>query len=71
MLFRNWTDKSVKVIKLSQSEAKSRGSYHVGTEHLLLAMLHEDMGVSGEILGSFGISSQGVSDALHILEKAV
>jgi ATP-dependent Clp protease ATP-binding subunit ClpC len=69
MLFDNWTDKSIKIIKLAQDEARLKKTNYVGSEHLLLAMFHPDTGLSGKVLESFEISLQEARDTVEILEK--
>ncbi len=57
-----------KVLELSLREAKALAHSHIGTEHLLLALVREGEGVAAQILTELGLSAarvrQEVSDQL-------
>jgi len=51
-----FTTNAKKVLTNAQKVARDLGSAHLGTEHLLLAMLNIKSGTAFEILGSLGVS---------------
>ncbi len=40
-MFERFTDRSRRVVVLAQEEARMLGHRHIGTEHLLLGLIHE------------------------------
>lgn len=50
-----FTARAVKVLELAQQEAQALGHAYVGTEHLLLGLVHEGEGVAAKALLSMGI----------------
>ncbi|MFC1873754.1 ATP-dependent Clp protease ATP-binding subunit [Chloroflexota bacterium] len=50
------TPRAKKVIELAIDEARHFGHNYIGTEHLLLGLLHEGEGVAAGVLESFGIT---------------
>ena len=50
-----FTERAVKVLKLAQYEAQELGHDYIGTEHLLLGLLHEGEGVAAKALQSLKI----------------
>jgi prophage maintenance system killer protein len=55
-MFRRFTDRARRVVVLAQEEARLLRHNYVGTEHLLLGLLHEGEGVAAKVLVSQGIS---------------
>lgn len=55
-MFERFTDRARRVVVLAQEDAKVLGHLHIGTEHLLLGLLHEGDGVAAKTLASLGIS---------------
>ena len=55
-MLERFTDQARRVIVLAQDEARMLNHDRVGTEHLLLGLIHEDQGVAAEALESLGIS---------------
>ena len=49
-----FTQSAIKVLKLAQYEAKHLKHRHVGTEHILLGLLHEGTNVAAKALSSIG-----------------
>lgn len=58
-MFERFTDRGRRVVVLAQEEARISGHLSVGTEHLLLAMIHEGDGVAGQVLKGFGFTLGG------------
>ena len=54
------TPRAKKVIELAIDEARHLGHNYIGTEHLLLGLLHEGGGVAAGVLDSFGINLEQV-----------
>jgi ATP-dependent Clp protease ATP-binding subunit ClpC len=50
------TPRAKRVIELAIDEARRLGHNYIGTEHLLLGLLHEGEGVAAGVLESFGIT---------------
>jgi ATP-dependent Clp protease ATP-binding subunit ClpC len=55
-MFERFTDQARRVVVLAHEEARMLGHDHIGTEHLLLALLHEGESVAAKALMSLGIS---------------
>jgi ATP-dependent Clp protease ATP-binding subunit ClpC len=55
-VFERFTDRARRVIVLAQEEARRLGHSHIGTEHLLLGLVHEGAGIGAVALESLGIS---------------
>ncbi|WP_344841710.1 Clp protease N-terminal domain-containing protein, partial [Nonomuraea dietziae] len=45
-----FTPRAKKVLELSLREALQLGHHHIGTEHILLGLLHEGKGVAAQVL---------------------
>jgi ATP-dependent Clp protease ATP-binding subunit ClpA len=58
------------VLTLAQEEARLLGHDHVGTEHVLLGLVHEGEGVGGKALTSFGVSVESARTAVEQLRGA-
>jgi ATP-dependent Clp protease ATP-binding subunit ClpC len=54
------TPRAKRVIELAIDEARHLGHNYIGTEHLLLGLLHEGGGVAAGVLDSFGINLEQV-----------
>jgi ATP-dependent Clp protease ATP-binding subunit ClpC len=59
-MFERFTDRARRVMVLAQEEARMLSHSHIGTEHLLLGLIHEGEGVAAQALESLGISLQAV-----------
>jgi ATP-dependent Clp protease ATP-binding subunit ClpA len=59
-LFDRFTDRARRVVVLAQEEARLLNHNYVGTEHLLLGLIHEGEGVAAKALESLGISLEAV-----------
>ena len=55
-MFERFTDRARRVVVLAQEEARMLGHNYVGTEHILLGLIHEGEGVAARALESLGIS---------------
>jgi Clp amino terminal domain, pathogenicity island component len=59
-MFERFSDRARRVIDLAQEEARMLNHNYIGTEHLLLGLIHEGDGVAAEALESLGISLAAV-----------
>ncbi|WP_232549149.1 ATP-dependent Clp protease ATP-binding subunit [Propioniciclava soli] len=59
-MFDRFTDRARRVIVLAQDEARMLNHNYIGTEHLLLGLIHEGEGVAAKALESLGISLEAV-----------
>lgn len=55
-MFERFTDKARRVIVLAQQEARTLRHSYIGTEHILLGLLHEDGGLAARVLTEMGVS---------------
>jgi hypothetical protein len=55
-MFQRFTDRARRVVVLAQEQARLLGHDYIGTEHLLLGLIHEGEGVAAKALESLGIS---------------
>ncbi|MBV9446257.1 MAG: UvrB/UvrC motif-containing protein [Streptosporangiaceae bacterium] len=55
-MFERFTDRARRVIVLAQQEARMLDHNYIGTEHILLGLIHEGEGVAAKALESLGIS---------------
>ena len=59
-MFERYTDRARRVVVLAQEEARMLNHNYIGTEHILLGLIHEGEGVAAKALESLGISLQAV-----------
>ena len=55
-MFERFTDRARRVVVLAQEEARELNHNYIGTEHVLLGLIHEGEGVAAKALESLGIS---------------
>ncbi|XP_062204003.1 chaperone protein ClpC2, chloroplastic-like [Phragmites australis] len=67
-MFERFTEKAIKVIMLSQEEARRLGHNFVGTEQILLGLVGEGTGIAAKVLKSMGIN---LKDARVEVEKII
>ena len=60
ILFERFTDRARRVVVLAQEEARLLSHSYIGTEHILLGLIHEGEGVAAKALESLGISLEAV-----------
>lgn len=56
-------------IDMAYAEAKLLDNNYIGTEHILLGMLHENTGMAGRILGAMGVTLELMRDMLKTLQS--
>ncbi|MGI5150589.1 Clp protease N-terminal domain-containing protein [Plantactinospora sp. CA-294935] len=59
-VFARFTDRARNVVTQAQAEARAADSAEVGTEHLLLGILHEPDGLAGRALTALGVSAEAI-----------
>ena len=60
VMFERFTDRARRVVVLAQEEARMLNHNYIGTEHILLGLIHEGEGVAWKALESLGISLEAV-----------
>ena len=64
-MFERFTDRARRVVVLAQEEAKMLNHNYIGTEHILLGLIHEGEGVAAKALESLGISLDAVREQVQ------
>ena len=59
-MFERFTDRARRVVVLAQEEARMLNHNYIGTEHILLGLIHEGEGVAAKALESLGIYLEAV-----------
>jgi len=59
-MFERFTDRARRVVVLAQEEARMLNHNYIGTEHILLGLIHEGEGVAAKALESLDISLEAV-----------
>ena len=64
-MFDRFTDRARRVIVLAQDEARMLNHNYIGTEHILLGLIHEGEGVAAKALEALGISLEAVREQVE------
>ncbi|HEY9674563.1 MAG TPA: ATP-dependent Clp protease ATP-binding subunit [Waterburya sp.] len=64
-MFERFTDTAIKVIRLSQEEARRLGHNFVGTEQILLGLIGEGNGVAAQVLHSLGVTLKAAREEVE------
>src|SRR5674476_266924 len=64
-MFERFTDQARRVVVLAQEEARMLNHNYIGTEHILLGLIHEGEGVAAKALESLGISLDAVREQVQ------
>ena len=59
-MFSKFTERARQVLNLAQEEAARLGHNYVGTEHLLLGLVHDGDGIAARVLASLGLTESSV-----------
>jgi Clp amino terminal domain, pathogenicity island component/UvrB/uvrC motif len=59
-MLERFTDRARRVVALAEEEARRLDHNYIGTEHILLGLIHEGDGVAAQVLESLGISLDAV-----------
>ena len=66
-MFERFTERARRVVVLAQEEARLLKHNYIGTEHLLLGLIHEGEGVAAKALESLGVSLEGVREDVEAI----
>ena len=64
-MFERFTDRARRVLVLAQEEARLLNHSFIGTEHILLGLIHEGEGVAAKALDSMGITLEAVREKVE------
>ena len=64
-VFERFTDRARRVLVLAQEEARLLNHSFIGTEHILLGLIHEDDGLVAKALEALDISLEAVRDQVE------
>jgi ATP-dependent Clp protease ATP-binding subunit ClpC len=64
-MFERFSDRARRVLVLAQEEARLLNHNFIGTEHILLGLLHEGEGVAAKALESLGVSLEAVREKVE------
>jgi ATP-dependent Clp protease ATP-binding subunit ClpC len=64
-MFERFTDRARRVIVEAQHEARALGHNYIGTEHLLLGLIHEGNGLAAKVLESLGIGTAALRERVE------
>ena len=64
-MFERFTDRARRVVVLAQEEARMLNHNYIGTEHLLLGLVHEGEGIAARALESLGITLNNVREQVQ------
>ncbi len=64
-MFERFTDRARRVVVLAQEEARLLNHNYIGTEHILLGLIHEAEGVAAKALEVMGISLDAVRERVQ------
>lgn len=59
------TERTWQIMQLARDEAFARGDAHVGTDHVLLAMLRDGTGAAACLLNELGVTYDDVEGRIH------
>jgi ATP-dependent Clp protease ATP-binding subunit ClpC len=59
-MFERFTDRARRVVVLAQEESRMLNHNYIGTEHILLGLIHEGEGVAAKALQALGISLEEI-----------
>jgi ATP-dependent Clp protease ATP-binding subunit ClpA len=66
--FDRFTDRARRVVVLAGEDARLLGYDHIGTEHLLLGLIHEGDGIAARAMAQFGVT---LESARAMIEETV
>jgi ATP-dependent Clp protease ATP-binding subunit ClpC len=64
-MFERFTDRARRVVVLAQEEARLLDHNYIGTEHILLGLIHEGEGAAAKALESLGVGLQPVREQVE------
>jgi ATP-dependent Clp protease ATP-binding subunit ClpC len=66
-MFERFTDQAHRAVVFAQEEARQLNHDHVGTEHVLAALLREDRGAAAQVLEASGVTLDAVRERIEAL----
>ena len=69
-MFERFTDRARQVVVLAQEEARMLNHDYIGTEHILLGLIHEGDGLAARSLELLGISLDAVRQQVEEIGRA-
>jgi ATP-dependent Clp protease ATP-binding subunit ClpC len=66
-MFERFTDRARRVVVLAQEESRMLDHNYIGTEHILLGLVHEGEGVAAQALQSLDISLERVRQEVEAI----
>ncbi len=66
-MFERFTDRARRVVVLAQEEARRLNHDYIGTEHVLLGLIHEGEGVAAKALESLDVSLEAVRSEVEAI----
>ena len=64
-MFERFTERSRRVVVLAQEEARMLDHNYIGTEHILLGLIHEADGIAARAIASLGLTLQSARDQVR------
>lgn len=64
-MFERYTDRARRIVVLAQEESRMLNHHHIGSEHILLGLIHEGEGVAAKALTKCGVTLEGVRRVLE------
>ncbi|HEY7484526.1 MAG TPA: Clp protease N-terminal domain-containing protein [Streptosporangiaceae bacterium] len=61
-MFERFSDRARRVVVLAQDEARDLGHDYIGTEHLLLGLLHDGAGTACQVLARLQVTPEAVRE---------
>lgn len=69
--FDRFTNNAKKVLSSAQQIAAEMGGDSITTEHILLAVLHDKVGMANEVLAGFGVTYHQIEAAQHVMAHLI
>ena len=66
-MFERFTNQSRRVVVLAQEEARKLDHNYIGTEHILLGLLHEGKGAAAQALTSMGVTLEAGRSQVELI----
>ena len=63
-MFERFTDRARRVVVYAQDEARARNHNYIGTEHILLGIIHEGAGVAVQTLVALGVDPDDLRESV-------
>ena len=66
-MFERFTDRARRVVVLALEEARMLNHNYIGTEHILLGLIHEGEGGAAKAVEGLGICLEGVRQQVEVI----